>query len=448
MKLSKLFPILLPAVLALAACGPTAPTGGRGPGTAPTNLPPPPATVPGDSAQAEAQPPHDPFAGLTFREGWARIPFNFTVFGGYGTDQMNAVTAGGPGVVAAGFSIREGDMDAAVWVSENGVDWRKLEQVSALEGLNAQVIETVAQGENGLVAAGMETVGTDTNAAVWFSRDGLEWQRVPASGQVFGDGNSQKINHVIAFGDGFVAVGIEKSAGGVFGAVWTSPDGLTWQRSAAADPALGGPERYVSLERVFTVGSSLLAIGTVQVPGENDVDGSTWFSHDSGLTWTEITNSASVLGDPEGARYQLIGGLTQTNAGFFMVGTEQNPAGSPSGEFINGVIWRSTDGVSWERIFDHKPDYHLQSMFDITSFAGGYAIVGTDQVGEQTQAVVWMSADGVTWRETPHSETVFGGPGIQQMNAVTAAGPGLVAVGSTTETGEQDAAVWIFVPQP
>jgi hypothetical protein len=68
----------------------------------------------------------------------------------------------------------------------------------------------------------------------------------------------------------------------------------------------------------------------------------------------------------------------------------------------------------------------------------GLVAVGTASSGDDTHAVVWTSVDGFTWSRAPHDEAVFGGAGDQSMEAVTAVGNGVVAVGADGE----DAAVW------
>jgi hypothetical protein len=61
-------------------------------------------------------------------------------------------------------------------------------------------------------------------------------------------------------------------------------------------------------------------------------------------------------------------------------------------------------------------------------------------------AAVWTSIDGVTWSRIVHDEAVFGGEGHQTMESVTAAGPGLVAVGGNTIWTSVDGTTWVRVP--
>ena len=458
MKNNSLRLLFMLILLSLAACSVI--QAGQPPqeasGDGQTNVPPPPPPPPAATDNAglvEVTPPTpesseaDPFEGLSFKNGWARIPFNATVFGGYGADQINDVTAGGPGVVAVGYNIRNGDMDADVWTSADGIRWSRSENDSELGGGGTQVMNAVAAGPNGIVAVGMESIDNQTNGAVWFSENGLSWLRIPEVGDTFGNRDNQVMQHVAAFGDGFVAVGVERTDVEIRGAVWVSSNGVAWQRVAHSEEIFGGANSYVALEQVLVVGESLMAIGTTMRPDVDDVDAAVWFSHDGGKTWTPISTAEAALGDPGAPRYQLVSAVSQGSGGFFMVGTEQNVTGTAGEQYINGVIWQSADGATWSRIYDHKPDFHQQTMFDIVNTDIGLIIVGYETVGEQIQAAAWISSDGINWTQIPFFESVFGGAGVQQMNAVADAGPGLVAVGSTTENGEQDAAIWIYVPE-
>ena len=297
------------------------------------------------------------------------------------------------------------------------------------------------------MAVGIETVRNSSNAAVWYSEEGMNWIRIPDIGTIFGDEFSQSMANVTAYKDGFVAVGVEKTGAEIRGAVWLSPNGIAWQRVSHTEEAFGGQDLFVSLNEVAVVGETLIAAGSIQLPNENDMDTAVWLSHDAGKTWTRMTDSRSALGDPGATRYQLVSGIAQANNHILLIGTEQNLAGTSPEPYINGVIWQSANGTDWERIYDHKPDYHLQTMSDIIATDLGFVIVGYDTVGEQTQAAAWISTDGQNWTQVPHFESVFGGNGFQKMTSISVGGYGLIAVGTTTEHGDQDAAVWIYVPE-
>ncbi len=397
----------------------------------------------GESSGPEAVPTDDPFKDLFFHQGWARVPASITVFGGYGADEMTDVAAGGPGVVAVGYASRAGELDAVVWYSSDGLRWARVEDAGIFGGQGVQYMKAVAAGARGVVAVGWEQ-GGDLDAAVWYSADGMDWRRITSGS--FGGAGDQGINAVIANDSGFVAVGWEETTEEIRGAVWTSGNGVTWERVPHSEAAFGGLGSFVVLEAVTQVGSAVLATGSIESVTEYDVDTGIWASNDGGKTWVRLNNSDQVLGDSDSIRFQLVSGVTYGNSLFVMAGTEHNTPGSLSGDYVNGVIWTSLDGVNWQRVYDHKPEFYAQNMLSVTASPFGFWVGGYEVVSDQSQAAFWFSADGITWEQVQYSERVFGGNGLQAVNGIVAAGPGLIAVGASHATGDVDAAVWIYVP--
>ncbi|MGI9610293.1 MAG: hypothetical protein ACR2NL_08350 [Acidimicrobiia bacterium] len=154
---------------------------------------------------------------------WSRVPHDESVFGGDDRQVMYDVTAGGPGLVAVGA---DGDepwdnslgQDAAVWTSVDGIVWSRVPHDESVFGGNTPAMFSVTAGGPGLVAVGFSgySAGLDP-AAVWTSVDGIVWSRVP--GPV---GNRTFLDVTVA-GSGLVAVGFGAE-------VWTSPDGVNWSR--------------------------------------------------------------------------------------------------------------------------------------------------------------------------------------------------------------------------
>jgi len=162
--------------------------------------------------------------GLT----WTRAPEG-EVFGDYRWQTMSAVVAGGPGLVAVGYDGTATNHDAAVWTSPDGLTWTRVPHDEAVfGGPNAQAMNAVVAGGPGLVAVGYAGVANDPDGAVWTSPDGVTWTRVPHEASVFGGLDSQWMNSVTAGGPGLVAVGYFTASRGWVGmdtdaSVWVSP---------------------------------------------------------------------------------------------------------------------------------------------------------------------------------------------------------------------------------
>ncbi len=114
------------------------------------------------------------------------------------------------------------------------------------------------------------------------------------------------------------------------------------------------------------------------------------------------------------------------------------------------AVWTSPDGVDWARLA-HDPAFDGAAMADVVAGGPGLVAVGATATGGRftpatEQAVVWTSADGgQSWRRIDSSS--FNGAG---MTAVTAGGPGLVAVGGDGATvviwTSPDGETWQRVP--
>jgi hypothetical protein len=197
---------------------------------------------------------------------WSRVPHDETILGGSGTQWMNSVTMGGPGLIAVGSSGVEFSSDAAVWTSVDGIIWSRVpHDETILGGVGFHGMSGVAEGGPGLVVVGYGQPGDDipegpaSHAAVWISVDGITWSRVPHDEAIFGGTGSQKMADVTVAGASLVAVG---SDGGGYGtpadaAVWTSIDGISWSRIPHDDTEFGG----AAMSSVTTAGAGLLAVG-------------------------------------------------------------------------------------------------------------------------------------------------------------------------------------------
>jgi hypothetical protein len=104
-----------------------------------------------------------------------------------------------------------------------------------------------------------------------------------------------------------------------------------------------------------------------------------------------------------------------------------------------GAVWTSSNGQEWTLVEHVEQTTQTTAFLDVTMGGPGLVAVALGNHGWSTQtgddAPIWTSPDGVTWTRAP-SDDVFRGAWLR---AVTAGGPGLVAVGSDVD-GTQ---VWI-----
>jgi len=253
---------------------------------------------------------------------WSRVPDEERIFE---DAWLTSVIVGGPGLVAVGV-VAEGEGDnAAVWTSVDGIVWSRVPHDEATFGENHPSVDlsvfNVTVGGPGLVAVGMDWSGSDADAAVWTSIDGLTWTRVPHDEEVFGGSGHQAINGVTAAGPGLVAVGTERS-GRQQAVVWTSVDGLTWTRVARDESgSLDGGQ----MNSVVVSDTGLVAVGWIGSVGGPNSDAAIWTSLDA-TVWSRVPHDEEAIGNG------LMWGVVNTDRGLIAFGSDGT----------NAAVWAAT----------------------------------------------------------------------------------------------------------
>jgi hypothetical protein len=321
---------------------------------------------------------------------WSRVTHDETVFGGEDGQVMRSVIVGGPGLVAVGWDGQgiladDPNLEAAIWTSVDGYTWSRVPHEDDVFG--GAWIEAVTVGGPGLVAVGgTGGYNTGSDAAVWTSPDGFTWSRVPHDESVFGTDTGQFISDVTAGGPGLVAVGSGGGIGpwdhnnGTHAAVWTSVDGTTWSRVPNDDALLATGGNPAPMLSVAAGGPGLVAVGP-----DNWTAGQArtpvWTSPD-GFTWTRVPDDEAV----RGVMFDVIAG----GPGLIAVGSGGGTNRSTP------VVWTSVDGITWTPIPDDDDVTTLRSqdhMYSAIIQGPNLVIVGTDGSGTvpQRNAVVWMA---------------------------------------------------------
>lgn len=217
-----------------------------------------------------------------------------------GTDDGLFAVGGVPGADAAG-----------VWHSNDGETWERIGG-----DFPAAFMWSIAEGGHGLVVAGWRR-NPEPDLAVWTSADaGATWELAPDSEGFAGF----EATDVASLADGSLAM-VGSALDGSGGRIWHSTDGVAW--SLVLDDMGGTYARSVALTPA----------GLVAVGGGPDHMGRAWFSAD-GLTW-------AVLGDPvEGAYFTNV---VPTDDGLLVTGVAQ--AGTlETGIQAFGRVWSATLG--------------------------------------------------------------------------------------------------------
>ena len=173
---------------------------------------------------------------------------------------MRAVTAGGPGLVAVGIDWPDElpSARAAIWTSVDGIVWDRVpHDENVFDGFGHQRADSVAVVGTRVVAVGVDRKArANIDAAVWISDDGMAWQRVTHEDAALGEG---EMWDVTVGGPGFVSVGfIGTALTNSDAAVWTSIDGVIWDRVPHDEDLFGGVEMW----SVAAGGPGLVAVGS------------------------------------------------------------------------------------------------------------------------------------------------------------------------------------------
>jgi len=360
---------------------------------------------------------------------WSRVVDGTGALGGAGYQESHDLVMGPTGLVAVGSEHIADRVNGAVWMVSDDGTWSRVADPSG--ALDETSLRTVVAGGPGLVAAGFTASDDhDTDAAIFLSTDGSVWERVTDQTGVFGGTSTQSIHEVVVGGPGLVAVGTDWSSGDSDAAIWVSSDGSEWER--VDDPSLSLPG-HQALVGVITTADGLVAVGSDDSGGDHDA--AVWVSSD-GLTWTQIDHAS--LGGPG---LQRMVGIAAAGPGLVAVGAaaaEDPTEGLDAAIWVSedGSAWERLTAPSFGGAGD-------QAIQDIAASGTGAIAVGHEFFADtgDFDAVVWESPDGVSWDRV--ADPVFGGAEWQILQAVAIANGQVLATGISGSEEEADAAVWM-----
>ncbi len=273
-----------------------------------------------------------------------------------------------------------------------------------------------------LVAVG----SADGRPSVWWSVDGIAWQRPALEPEVFADGAALADVAADPVSGGFVAVG----GVGDVAAAWVSSDGESWTRAEVDQ----GP----AMDIVESTRLGLVAFGTGAPSGpagaDSDEETVAWQSF-SGERWLRAVDNPDLFARP---------GAEQVVA-VVDAGREVRALVDRQGE--DPELWRTTDGLFWtlgpDVGTDLLPAAGAPAPAAAAALGSAVVVVGTDAKQDGVDAAMWLATASLGFEQLTHDEEVFGGDGTQAMTALAQVGDGLIIVGTETgDDGDVDAVVW------
>ncbi len=322
---------------------------------------------------------------------------------------ISRITSSGDTIVATGEQASDGVLRQQFLVSVNGgASWRLAPERAAGGGpapLGHAAVR-LAGGPAGWLAIGPQ--------AIWTSRDGRSWT-LAASHEITPMLPGDQMWVLNGTADGFVAAGTARGPGGGTQAViWTSHNGVSWQRMTAAQAGLGEPGQMAqSIKYATSFGHDTVITGPLS-NGQTGV----WLSTNGGTRWIPVTVPA---GHGAGSG---VAGLGFDASGLIAV----RPGHTPSGA-ADGVAYFSPNGTSWR----YAATIGTAGGFSPTLVKGsddGFVVAGKAVGGN----LVAFTSTGTasTWRPTAS----LGNSAGELLNGATVgANHTAIIAGSATATG-------------
>ncbi len=194
--------------------------------------------------------------------------------------------AGTPVCTAPGAGQTCQPLPVATWTSTDGRDWVRGPSVPTLAG--AAIVGLVVH--DGLAIAVGDTGWS--HPGIWTSTDGTTWTRESLPAAAFAQAH---FGELAAFAGGLVVgggVGGAPPSGGIIAnilstpAIWTSADGLTWQRASLGDTSNAG-----QVQRLAAGSGGLVAVG----PTPTGITSAVWTSSD-GKDWNRLSDPSVLPG--------------------------------------------------------------------------------------------------------------------------------------------------------
>lgn len=348
---------------------------------------------------------------------------------------VTGVAASSGTVVAVGSEVGQWLPRAEFLVSaDGGRSWRLAAVRTAGGGVSpsAGLPQLVAAGPDGWVALG--------TGAAWTSRTGRTWTSAPVA---FPLQAGDQVAALTGTSQGFIAVGDNVPKGNPARrnpVLWTSPNGLAWQRLSGSRlglPAPGG--RVLRIRDIAARGGDVLLYGSELATARKgkhrvtSVQAALWRSGDAGSTW-----AATRLPLGAGGSHAL-DGIAATGTGFVAIRPRTSKAAGSG-----AITYSSPDGTSWRQagtITTARP-----AGLAITMVRGSdQGVVAAGQLSSGAR-VAFVSADGSSWRSVASLGAGLGGSAA--LTGVTLTTGGTVVAGGSSTSGPLGQAPYLVLAGP
>jgi hypothetical protein len=267
---------------------------------------------------------------------------------------ISRMSAYGSTIVTTGTQVSDGVVRQQFFFSPDGGRSWQLAPVRTVSGGQSPLGYQAARVAGG--PRGWAAIATSAPGALWTSPNGRSWTLAATHGLPTQPGDNIWV--LTSTAQGFLAAG--QGAGGQ-AVIWTSPDGVTWQRMTAA------PLGLTAQGRTLASVSWAASYGNATVISGQYADGQygTWLSTDGGSDWTPVT--VPVTGGAEGT----VSGLAADSSGLIAV---------RPGRADDAIAYFSPNGLTWQ----YAATLGAAGGFRpgaVRGSADGFAVTGVDAAG-------------------------------------------------------------------
>ena len=201
------------------------------------------------------------------------------------------------------------------------------------------------------------------------------------------------------------------------GVIWTSRDGLTWQRATAAQLGLAAPGETVQNISYIAWRGNVTVISGAVVSKTGAPYSAAWLSTNGGTAWTRLNIPAD-----HGAG-TTISGLGSDGSGLIAVRPGRTATGA-----ADGVAYFSPDGRTWQYAATIGPDPKAGGWTPSVVKGSNYGFVVSGTTADGRLMAYTSTGTGTSWMPTG----TFGSASSASVSGATVAPGGtVVAIGAT-----------------
>lgn len=377
-------------------------------------------------------------AGIDFEAPSAEQVATGVQLGDQTAQSLNAVAAKGRTVVAGGWD-ESYNTQLALFVhsTDAGQTWERAEiDRSDDAAVGNEYVGSVAAGKGGFVATGQ---GGDNRPAVWTSKDGSTWTSVELEDEVVKRNDSFSRLRYLDGRYHLVGTNPEPCKGATQQLVlWTSDDGTSWERNELCDkmqPVTGTP----SVADIALHQDQLVLAGGIedasftQQPDRLAI----WRSTDQGKTFRQDDTPRDLGGDFRAYAVDLV----VHNGALFLAASGDGSSQERFDESSWDAVVVVDRGDGWRKVVDHDFSTRVDDHPAALVSQGKRLVLAAST--DEDDALVGVGPDAARLAPVRHPSLRADRDQTIQDAAVT--GGATTLVGSTDETGSEEAAVWRLV---